>query len=435
MVVLSRFYCIVLSICLICAVLFINIKIGSYGTIHLFLLPLIFITFLFPKKEISSKALEIDRVSRGILILGLWVFIGFLINARYASDVEQTYFYTSGNLVPFLYYKICLNGSLYFFIIYFAYRFGVVVSSDRNRIKNLILLVVILTSINSFANLCLWLIQTGGAIGRYNFDTPITGSPGISAQLSTIGFFLGLALLKYYDRGARKLLLLVMMLLLFSNIVIIFTRQSQVTFFIIGLFYYLISKKITFVRLFTLICLGTVVLTLFIGFITLSGNSDVYLSVNSTEATDVTIRFITISSAWDMFVNNPIFGIGFGMFSGHNKAAIYITGVETYLASPHNGFFAILAEVGVLGMIIYLIMNIIVLSVLNKTRKNLTDPFLKHLSSLIFIMQLIWSLSFFISNSNLFGPPSEYSYMSMSFISWILIGIVIGSNKVKQIEI
>lgn len=415
-----------LLFCLCISVIFINANIGSYGLIHFSVL-ILFISFLiWGNKETSNLIFRIDLISKRILIFGFIVILSYLFNLKYYYYIQEVYYKTIGNSPPFLYLKICLSGALVLLSSWLSYRTARVVTDGHKRLLGILWTLIIVISINSLVNLVAWLIQTGGVLGRYNFDPPITGTPGISIQLSILGFMLGLPLFKYYYSPRLRMFLRFLLVILFSNVVIIFTRQSQLTFFAILLLFYLLSGKLDIKKILYLFVGLGVVGSVFFYILFASGNLDLYLNINSTDAVDVAIRLTTINSALQIFMANPLLGIGYGMFSGHNATPIFITGVEVYLASPHNGIISILCELGVIGLFIYIYMNVYIIIKLNQIRKKVDDIRLKLVLTSIFSIQAVLSVSILISNSHLYGPPSELTYTCFGFISWALIGACLG---------
>ncbi len=418
------------------SIFFINKNIGSYGLIHIYAVIILLWFIVWRTKDSSIEFFLLDKVV--IIQLGFLfiVLLSYIVNLQYYHAVERVYYYTIGNSPPFLYLKICLTGIFSVLISWVGYKLGKVLITNHDRLKTFVWTLLVIIFINSLVNLIAWGIQTGAVLGRYNFDPPITGTPGLSIQLSIVGFIIGLSLLKFYKKGgAVNWMLKGILVIVFSNVVIIFTRQSQVTFLAVLMLYYLLNNKINVKKVLYLLFCVFIGLGLFIYLMVASGNIDAYLNINSTDAVDVAIRLTTINSAYNIFLENPIFGIGYGMFSGHNMVPIFITGVEVYLASPHNGMVSLLCELGVVGLLYYIYLNTYIIMKLNKIRKNINDHSVRSVVTAIFSIQVVFSLSVIISNSHLFGPPSELSYTCFAFISWVLIGVCFSVPKWDAVRI
>ncbi len=64
------------------------------------------------------------------------------------------------------------------------------------------------------------------------------------------------------------------------------------------------------------------------------------------------IHIYVAKSAWSMFLNNPLLGVGIGNF-GEHYGRYYRPGHEYY--NPHSAFLAILSEVGLIGFLFYML--------------------------------------------------------------------------------
>lgn len=67
------------------------------------------------------------------------------------------------------------------------------------------------------------------------------------------------------------------------------------------------------------------------------------------------IRLLLIQQAWEMFTNNPLWGIGWGQFGWHNfEMTENYPGLEGYADHAHNMLLHLLAETGIFGGLILL---------------------------------------------------------------------------------
>ena len=57
---------------------------------------------------------------------------------------------------------------------------------------------------------------------------------------------------------------------------------------------------------------------------------DSYSGFLSKESQDIEIRVAMFSSAVELFLNNPVWGIGYGMFAGHNLTPVYNNDLVIY---------------------------------------------------------------------------------------------------------
>ena len=117
--------------------------------------------------------------------------------------------------------------------------------------------------------------------------------------------------------------------------------------------------------------------------------------LNSFWSEDIQVRFETIVEALRIFYDNPIMGVGYGMYAGFNTSTITVGRTEVILGSAHNGLGSILAESGLVGLVIIVLL-------LFSIFKNISTRFtIKRTNSLflgIKVYIIINVLSFFVSN-------------------------------------
>ena len=126
-------------------------------------------------------------------------------------------------------------------------------------------------------------------------------------------------------------------------------------------------------------------------------------------------------SAWKMFRDNQLIGIGPKNFREICKMSKYNISSDTCSTHPHNIPLQLLSETGLIGFSIYFILNIIVwfnlfknlFAKVFKSKKNLNNF---QISLLINIAILIWPLS---PNGNLFNNwLSVIFYYPVGFFLW-----------------
>ncbi|MES2276346.1 MAG: O-antigen ligase family protein [Bacteroidota bacterium] len=411
------------------SILLLRTQLGSYTIFHPVFLILLALFVLFPNKFPFNKVLKFDAIVYMLLIFDAFIIISYIGNINNINLVIQTYALNTGEHPSGLYYKIALNGLIYIAVVYLAYRLGKVFGTTKYNIQNICKVLTIICFINAFVNVIAWLISTHGIIGRYNFTPPLTLSPGISIQYSSLGFLLCLPIISKHKAGYKLYALLFIQAILLLSILIIQTRQSQITFVIMCVLYFALTIKFTIKKILVTI---PFVLTGFIVIIVILaaiGSFDAYGTIDSAESTDVVIRVLMLQSAYGLFLANPVLGIGYGMFPGHNTTPIVVTGQDIYLGSPHNGLAAIVCELGLIGLLLYIILIISITIKMNSIRKSISQIELKKYVTAVFVFQFIMMMTFLISNSHLFGPPSEPPYLCMAFISWFMIGELIGTKQ------
>jgi len=414
----------------ISCILLVKIQFGSYSVFHLFFFLIVFSGFVYSENHFIKNLWRLDNISISIVILSFVACLSYIFNISNVNLVSETYSTNSEMSPTNLYWKIMINGLIFLASSLFSYQLGKTTSNNIWFFKKVFKFIFVLCLINAFANVITWVLTTGGIIGRYNFEPPITFSPGVSIIYSSIGFLLGLPILYSSKDSFKKLILKFMLAILFLSILIILTRQGQISFIIMLILYHFKTSSNNI----TSWLKSIPILIFFIGFflfIVFNINSfSSYLDINSTESTDVAVRLLMLTASYDIFLNNPFFGIGYGMFVGHNTVPVFNTGtIPIYLSSPHNGMAAILVEFGIIGAILFLYISYLVVKTMSFNLRKIKDQQIYRYCSSIYVIQVVLILSVFISNSNLFGPPSEISYLYLSFISWFMIGSVVGVKE------
>lgn len=318
--------------------------------------------------------------------------------------------------------KVLLNAFIWIFLAYYGYTFGKSISNSPERVNKFAVFLINLFMLNGMINIYAWYTTTGGVIARYNFISPITQSVSGGIVFSSLGFFLSLV---YFD--SKKLMSWFRIGIFLINIIIIVTRLEQIMFCLYAVYYFLLQlllyKNVGKRVKLALIGSFIVIVILILGPNIWTQMSPYYNNLFFAEGNDLIIRQSAIQDAIGIFKESPIVGIGYGMF-GFNISNL------TKMASAHNGFFSILAEWGITGMVVTLIF---LTNVLIKSFKSLLQK--EKLSKLdivfvIFLQGIIFS--FFISNFVLMPPPSERSYYAYGFIIWIFLGLIkVRSSSVR----
>lgn len=387
------------------------------------------LVLVFPNKKILKEFLRIDTIFLSLSFFVFIVIISYIINIPNATLVSKTFSSNSGESPSFLYLKIMLNGVIFCISAILAYLLGRTISLSKVNFFKLYQLLFGFCLLNGFVNVVAWIITTGGSIGRYNFEPPITFSPGISILYSSIGFLIGLSILARIEKAFKRKLFIVALSILLLSVLIIQTRQSQLSFVIMCMLYFFKTHKFSVKTFFWLVPSFIIFSILILIIFKSSSALESYGDIDSTDSVDVAIRLLMLNSAYEIFLAHPVFGIGYGMFVGHNTIPIIITGVPVYLASPHNGIAAILCELGLAGIITLFVITFFIIKKLNKALKLVKDPILKKYCISVYVIQVVLLISVFLSNSSIFGPPAEISYLYISFLSFFMIGSVIGISR------
>ena len=406
---------------------------GLSITTIVFLLCTVIIILLHKNKSIKPIFLK-DNIKKYLLIiLALSIFTYFFKSGN-IEHIKEVYYYASGAKPDFLYLKMVLNGVIFILTALLAFSIGLAYKGDDEGIIRIIKFSINLITLNALINISAWGIQTGGSIGRYNFILPISSSFGINIQWSILGFILQLSTIKEIKKISIDTIKLA---ILFFSILIIISRQNQLMFIVIfAIYLYLSSKRNKNFKsnAFFVILISSIT---YIGFkfidITVF---DTYKTMLNRQGDDFSSRYNILISALNIFKENILFGVGYGMFAGYNKTTILVTSANVYLASIHNGIIAILTEMGIIGLILNFILAIKIIRRMNFVRKLDSSYYLNSNKYIIAIFTFI-SVNIFsalISNYFLFPPPSEYSYYGIASISWLLIGVLISFSKKHNLQ-
>lgn len=401
------------------------------STLTLFL-GIVFILIFHKNKSIQS-VFKNDNIKTLLALLLLINIFTYFLQSGNIENVSDTYYYSSGDKTNYLYFKMAMNGIYLILIGILGLSLGISYKGKEERIVRVVKFLVNLLAINSLINIVAWGIQTGGVLGRYNFQMPIISSFGINIQWSILGFILQLSLIKNLRKFTFQTIKLI---ILFLSILIIVSRENQVMFvFILLLYIYLSARKIP--KLMVAAFLLTFLLSIFYYAQSIFNVSFIrtYKAMLNPQGDDLLVRYDTLISAFKIFKENIIFGTGYGMFAGYNLSTVSITGVSYNLGSIHNGIISILTEMGLVGIILNIIIAYRIIRKLNIVRKYKSQYNLAHNKYIIaiFVFIVVNIFAALISNYFLLPPPSEYSYNGIAFVSWLLIGIIISFGKRKEI--
>jgi hypothetical protein len=389
---------------------------------------------------INNKAKSIrsifkkDKIKGLLFLILLLTITTYFLNAGNIEKVSEINYYNTGLKPDNLYLKMAMNGIFLIVTGILAFSLGLSCNGKEEVIRSIIKFVINLITINAFFNIIAWVIQTGGVIGRYNFDLPIISSFGISIQWSILGFILQISGIKQIRKINFETIKL---FILFLSILIIVSRENQLMFIIILILYlYFSAKKITKPLIVVYLLISFISIFYFAKSIFNTTMLDTYLAMLNPHGDDLMVRYDSILSGLKIFKHYIILGIGYGMFAGYNKAAVSITGVDFYLGSIHNGIISILVEMGVIGLFFNALLAIHIVGRLNRLRKN--KFFKTHIRDryviAIFVFITVNIFASLISNYILLPPPSEYSYYGIAFISWLLIGLLLSFERKKEIR-
>jgi O-antigen ligase len=393
-----------------------------------------FILIFYKKKSIRSIFLK-DKIKGLLALILLLTIITYFLNVGNIENVNQINFYNSGIKTNYLYLKMAMNGVFMILTGIFAISIGISYKGKEEAINRIIIFLINLISINALINIIAWSIQTGGVIGRYNFNLPIISSFGVNIQWSILGVILQLSIIKEIRKISLQTIKLA---ILFLSILIIVSRENQLMLVIILILYlYFSTRKIPKLMVVAFILIIIISFFNYAQSIFNGAFINTYQTMLNPQGEDLLVRYDILVSAFKIFKENIIFGIGYGMFAGYNKVTVAITGVNIYLGSIHNGIISILTEMGIVGLFVNIILAFRIIRRLNIVRKNESkgNHFQNKYIIAIFVFITVNIFLGLISNYFLLPPPSEFSYYGIAFVSWLLIGIVFSwQSKATQVK-
>jgi O-antigen ligase len=214
--------------------------------------------------------------------------------------------------------------------------------------------------------------------------------------LGESSFLAGVLAVSYFlvKRKLNKILLL-------TNLILTFSRLGWIAFivgYILEVFIQFRKKKFVINILIALILLSTI------------GNI-IILRLTYFSSSDISsiARFNQIITSINMFINNPIFGVGLGRYGYEYHKYEVITGVREFkFPLPGSIYTLILSEFGILGAIVFGSFFILILNKCRSKRKKiafvvlavywLNSPFINLLWEWVFIGIMISNSEDYITN-------------------------------------
>ncbi|SHK15498.1 O-antigen ligase [Clostridium cavendishii DSM 21758] len=253
-------------------------------------------------------------------------------------------------------------------------------------------------------------------VGSHTFGvmvrvTSIFSNPNSYAAFIVILIFPIFMVTMYEKNNRKKILYSIILLLLIVNLFMTFSRSSW-----LGLVLGLVVLSILWNKKLIYAIGALAVLT-----VSITPMRNRFLELFSKSFNDDRIKI------WKTYIHmikdNFWFGVGNG--NGVSKYDYYIAkypelNYNSYTRYPsHNSYLKIFSELGVFGLVLFVLLIIIMLIIINKYYRTTQNYFMK--SVYLGIFASIISICFMNLNDNLFFVPKMIS------ILWILIGIGIGN--------
>lgn len=363
--------------------------------------------FLFIVK--STQTDEISPVNFLILLYIFFLFFHliFISNINFFDIFNVKYLRTEGRIfftfIPFLYFS----------------TFGL---SDL-KIKKLFNFFYYTFSV--FAILSILHFATPLKF-NFLFYGPMELFSGFFPTKNSAGNFIGFIIISFFFTGSLKknyeffILFLLLTVFLLAN-----SRQAIIGVLLTLIFYFVKHSKLNFQE----INLKRIFSFLSIPFLIAVFNQNVITRIFSVDYTTINIfyRMNSWIEALNLFSKSPILGIGFNRFGDFNKDFFGIEGFFYFARDglydwlihynhPHNQYFLILSETGIVGIVFYL-------SIFYYLFKSFNED-LNNQQSIWGNLILVYTLSL-----GLFGNGIEAPSVGLPF------GLIIGSLYYKRMKL
>lgn len=341
-----------------------------------------------------------------IILFTLYTIIQFVV----VSSVTQ-----NGDL-----FKVFINGLTVLFYATTGLLTGEYLG-EKGKTNAAIEAVALIGLYNSIINIYSWIAQTGGVVGRYNFHSIINMSVSANIGISVLG-----ALLFFSGPFKKNYFNVIGFIVCASNAIIVITRMKQVTLVLyLLMFFWLYNRSEQAAGRRVQRVVGALIVVCFISLLLqdqLSTSLKLYSRLFDASNLDNIQRDLASLDAKNLFNKTCGFGIGYGGFNVFRE--------NTILASPHGGFFSILSEEGMPGLILYF--SLIIFGI----RDCYINAFMSNNKGLIAVSVAVFlSLAlFFMSNSCYFPPASEKFYYLECAIYWCFLGLLKSNTEVIKNE-
>ena len=260
---------------------------------------------------------------------------------------------------------------------------------------------------------------------QYFFDFNLFGFPkpdetvrlsGVFGDEYILGSYLSKTLpifcaLIFYKNIKNKLIKNFLKILIFLICVLIFLSGERAAFFtmLVGFFiFFFMNINRTLIFKYILLFFGFLIIV--ISFSPSIKFRMIDQVINSIKSDDGKVYMISkvhhshYTSAYKIFLNNKILGVGPNQFRNHCSNPIYKTGPYSCATHPHNSYFQLLSETGIFGLIFLILIFAIINFLLFRNflnRKNI-DFFNYNISNL-FLISFFLTLWPITSNGNFFN--------------------------------
>ncbi len=413
-------------------------KIGGFSLFDISIYVTLFISFLITLNKKNKFKLK-KGIALPLWILLASVIFSYIINAD--SLREQTKFVESiGLRSENLSIRLSAYGLATILMIIGVYQFASTYITTIASTKLFIKTIIIIGAINALITIIVWYFETGGVFGRYNFLPPLEQSQGIHVFYMGIIFLIAFGFHgteQFNTKIERAMTLITMFLTTFSTLTVM-TRGGWFTFLATFIIYIMLARKSEFNligKYKALIPAGLIIFGIIFVIYTSQGvviESFLELfseGIENNTYSSTYMRFVLIEHGISLFLNNFLFGIGYGYYPAYSTVPVIVTGEELFVASPHNGIITMLSEGGIVGLIIYLWLCWSILKELLKAFKQASNKLYSIVSTIGLALIIIEIFLQFSGNSRILPIPTERVSVQSTFILWLIWSMAINHKR------
>lgn len=316
----------------------------------------------------------------------------------------------------------------------FAYLFcgfylATQILTTRKRIIALLLACLVSSGLLVVYGLGTQLAQ-GGFKPYQQIASPFFKNHCIYAAFVTLSLSLAIAFALGCSRYARRALLYAFIVLVSIGIILSFVRGAWLSLAGMLLFYAWVFRRQIDYRVFAVMLFAFVLLVVIL--IGLGVAPKVLDRVGTMTDTGYSANFDRLdrwASAWRMYLDNPILGVGYGTYADRRQEG-YVHHKSAYSSQirmgAHNLYLEILAETGILGLLAFLWLVWRYLVGALRILRHDTDPFRRSL-----IAGSVGAMITFLTHAlvNNLGPSDKI------FITfWFLLALVPIASRLRETE-
>lgn len=341
--------------------------------------------------------------------------------------------------VTALFVRVAIWGLARLILIFAALDLGRTMGRSRRYTHAAITVFLAAGSLNALISLYGWYRETHGALARYNFLPLIEGGQGshMDRMLLTFAIALGIWLRGLRSEATTRFRMLAVMFLTLASITTVFVRQGWVLLIVITFLVVVMTWGSIPLRLrLRALLLAVLLVGAGAAFVISRADQlrDLFVNVSEPGARDIVIRTTLIRRAFQVFLEHPWVGVGYGEYFAYSTVPAAVTNIDVYVGSAHNGAMMVLAEMGVVGTVCFAIMAFSILRRARQACLRSADDFTRGATTAVLAFLVVSFLVHFIGNSAFLPIPQERVAAENAFLLWLLIGVSAGIAEVNEVR-